>query len=522
MLQSCGLGVYVGAPTVLVRYADFLASPQIFFEAIQRHGATLAIVDPETTALCQPNRVGEIWIDSPSIAFGFWELPKHSQSIFHALPLIVPVDTMIPEVYDPVPAGFLRTGLLGGLIEGRVVIFGLYEDRIQQEALQEPNCEVAVEQYPAKFDCHYTADIANTVMERITGFNACIAFECYINNERLPVVCAETPRHQRAELTKLSEFVKQAMLDYHDLRPYCIAIAPPGALPRTYKNGKRTVHPILCQKMLEQGRLTLSHLWTSVEDTVFNLAVGEDILGGIWGPEALMAREAALPAHARKVQFSSCEYPLEVLDERSKVNLSQFSSLAELLVWRSVMNPEEIAFLGLDHQGKDAKAITFRKFGMKVVNIASFIEKRGGYKKGEKVVLLFPNGIEFVATMYAVWLLGLVPVPVAIPEPSRLHEDIVMLMGLLSELRASHLLGNSVTEEVMKQKTTMIHIKAFIGARQDAYVPTVFNISKAPKVNKALGKESGYSSPPKNSLARASAAVMFAHYSTDMRRTLVK
>lgn len=128
--------------------------------------ATLAIVDPETTALCQPNRVGEIWIDSPSIAFGFWELPKHSQSIFHALPLIVPVDTMVPEVYDPVPAGFLRTGLLGGLIEGRVVIFGLYEDRIQQEIVDLVHPEIV------EFDNHYTADLSNTVLDRIVGFTA--------------------------------------------------------------------------------------------------------------------------------------------------------------------------------------------------------------------------------------------------------------------------------------------------------------------------------------------------------------
>lgn len=133
--------------------------------------ATLAIVDPETTALCQPNRVGEIWIDSPSVAFGFWELPRHSQTIFHAVPLIVPVDTMVPEVYDPVPAGFLRTGLLGGLIEGRVVVFGLYDDRIQQEVFKDAKVEGAVREY-ARYKYHYTTDLANTIMERITGFTA--------------------------------------------------------------------------------------------------------------------------------------------------------------------------------------------------------------------------------------------------------------------------------------------------------------------------------------------------------------
>ncbi|KAI8602045.1 hypothetical protein EDD21DRAFT_89405 [Dissophora ornata] len=478
--------------------------------------ATLAVVDPETTALCQPNRVGEIWIDSPSIAFGFWELPKHSQSIFHALPLIVPVDTMIPEVYDPVPAGFLRTGLLGGLIEGRVVIFGLYEDRIQQEIVDLVHPEIV------EFDYHYTGDLSNTILDRIVGFTACIAFECIVNNEHLPVICAETPRSQRVDLVKLADFAKQAMMDYHGLRLYTIAIAPTGSLPRAFKNGKRVLHPVLCRKMFELGRLRLTHIHTSVDDTVFNIPFGDDATGGIWGVEALAVREAALPSHARMVQFSCCDYPKEVLDEKTKINLSQFNSLPEILVWRSVVNQDEIAFVGVDGRGKDTKGITFRKFGAKVVSIANYIEKRGGFRTGDKVVLLFPNGVEFAATVYACWLLGLVPIPVQLPEGSRLHEDITLLMGLLAELKILHLIGNTATEDLMKQKTTLIHIKACIGPRQDAILPTVFNVSKAPKVNKNLGKESGYLAPPSVALTKTAPAIVFVHYSTDMRRTLVK
>lgn len=478
--------------------------------------ATLAVVDPETTALCQPNRVGEIWIDSPSIAFGFWELPKHSQTIFHALPLIVPVDTMIPEVYDPVPAGFLRTGLLGGLIEGRVVIFGLYEDRIQQEIVDLVHPEIVESDY------HYTGDLSNTVLDRIVGFTACIAFECVVNNEHLPVICAETPRNQRSDLVKLADFARQAMLDYHGLRLYTIAIAPTGSLPRAFKNGKRVLHPVLCRKMFELGRLKLMHIHSSVDDTVFNIPFGDDTTGGIWGPEALRVREATMPSHARMVQFSCCDYPKEVLDEKTKINLAQFTSLPEILVWRAVVNQDEIAFVGVDGRGKDTKGVTFRKFGMKVVSIANFIEKRGGFKTGDKVVLLFPNGIEFAATMYACWLLGLVPVPVQLPEASRLHEDVTLLMGLLAEFKATQLIGNTATDDLMKQKTTMIHIRTCLGPRQDAPLPTVFNVSKAPKISRGLGKESGYMGPPSIALSRTAPAVVFVHYSADMRRTLVK
>ncbi|KAG0278192.1 hypothetical protein BGZ95_004505 [Linnemannia exigua] len=530
--------------------------------------ATLAIVHPETTALCAPNTVGEIWIDSPFIPFGFWGLPKRTQSTFHARPLNAPAvlssaGTVMPEVYDPVPDGFLRTGLLGGLIEGRVVIFGRMQDRIQQDvpmlgiaALEERPHEVDMKDnfVPRALvtEYHYAADLINTVLKRIVGFTSCTVFECVINKEHVPVICAESPRcHQRADAIKLAEYVRQAMLDYHGLSPYCIAIAAPDSLPRTMRHGKPHIHPEVCRKLLESGQMALVYLWTSAKDSLLNLPVGDDVAGGIWGPDALAAREAIVPVHTRTIQYSSCDYPKEVTDERTKTNLSQFQSLADLLVWRTFVNPDDIAFQTLDSQqqqlqqqqqlgsSKDsfagegeggAKPLTFRKFGARVVRIAAYIEKRGGFRQGEKVVLLFRAGsIEFIATLYAVWFLGLVPIPIPAPEPARLNEDITLLMGLLDELgcsNATYLIGNNFTEDVMRLKPAQAHIKACIGARQDVIMPTILNISKAPKILKKnrrnLGRESGFLTPPKSALHNSAPALVAVHYSTDRRRTLVK
>lgn len=414
------------------------------------------------------------------------------------------------------------------------------------------------------------------------------------------MICAETPRaHQRADAVRLADYIRQAMLDYHGLSLYCIAIAVPGSLPRALRHGKSRIHPVVCRKMLESGQLALTYLWTSTEDTLLNLPVGDDVAGGIWGSgkphifnftplccliaevhigcslinksllhkhviDALDAREAIMPAHTRTIQYSSCDYPKEVHDERSKIDLSQFRSLADLLVWRSLMTPDEIAFqtLGSQQQNGDhfsfyplqlqqqpqqqpaesskdsivggvgrTRSWTFRKFGAKVVRIAAYVDKKGVFQQGDKVVLLFRTGsIDFIATLYAVWLLGLVPIPVPAPEPTRLFEDISLLMGLLSELGCSSsetcLLGNSFTEEVMKLKPAQAQMKAYIGARQDTAVPTIFNISKAPKIPKRhcrnLGHESGFLTPPKSALLRTAPALIAVHYSTDRRRTLVK
>lgn len=92
--------------------------------------ATLAVVDPETSVLCSPFTVGEIWVDSPSLSGGFWSLPKHTETIFHASPFRFVEGNSTPQVLD---MEFLRTGLLGCIIEGKVYVLGLYEDRIRQK-----------------------------------------------------------------------------------------------------------------------------------------------------------------------------------------------------------------------------------------------------------------------------------------------------------------------------------------------------------------------------------------------------
>jgi acyl-CoA synthetase (AMP-forming)/AMP-acid ligase II len=91
--------------------------------------ATLAIVDPETNLLCSPYSIGEIWVDSPSLSGGFWQLQKHTETIFHARPYRFVDGSPTPELLE---LEFLRTGLLGCIVEGKICVLGLYEDRIRQ------------------------------------------------------------------------------------------------------------------------------------------------------------------------------------------------------------------------------------------------------------------------------------------------------------------------------------------------------------------------------------------------------
>lgn len=107
--------------------------------------ATLAVVDPETGLLCTPYVVGEIWVDSPSLSGGFWALPRYTETIFHARTYRFEEGNPTPTMVEP---EFLRTGLLGCVIDGKIFVLGLYEDRLRQKVeWVEHDMEVAEYRY---------------------------------------------------------------------------------------------------------------------------------------------------------------------------------------------------------------------------------------------------------------------------------------------------------------------------------------------------------------------------------------
>jgi acyl-CoA synthetase (AMP-forming)/AMP-acid ligase II len=114
----------------------------------------LAIVDPETATLCPPDTLGEVWVDSPSITGGFWALPKHTESVFHARPIVMNSDAAYPEVYA---GSFLRTGLSGTIIGGRLFVMGSYEERIRQQRF---SADFGIE------DTFYASEMLNTISKR--------------------------------------------------------------------------------------------------------------------------------------------------------------------------------------------------------------------------------------------------------------------------------------------------------------------------------------------------------------------
>lgn len=451
--------------------------------------ATLAVVDPETGLLSSPHSIGEIWVDSPSLSGGFWALPKHTEQIFHARPYKFDPGNPTPT---PVEPEFLRTGLLGTIIEGKVFVLGLYEDRIRQKVeWVEHGHEVAEYRY------FFVQHLVVSIMRNIPKIFDCSAFDVFVNEEHLPVVVLEStaastapatsggpPRQlDTALLDSLSERCMEVLMQEHHLRVYCVLITAPNSLPRVLKNGRREIGNMLCRKEFDLGNLPAVHVKFAVEHAVLNLPVGIDPIGGIWSNISSDSRAEVLGPVDR--QYSGIDRREVVIDDRTSTPLNNFTSITDLIQWRVARQPEELSYCTIDGKGKEGKGITWKKFDTRVAAVAMYLRNKVKLRPRDHVILMYTHSEEFVFAVHACINLGVVIIPCAPMDQNRLPEDVPAFLHLVADYNVRAVLVNQEVDHLLKMKTVSQHIKQSAQILK-INVPPCYNTTKPPKQNNGL------------------------------------
>ncbi|KAL4917801.1 hypothetical protein BDW62DRAFT_75099 [Aspergillus aurantiobrunneus] len=446
--------------------------------------ATLAVVDPETNLLCTPNVVGEIWVDSPSLSGGFWALPKHTEAIFHARPYKFEEANPTPILVEP---EFLRTGLLGCVIEGKIFVLGLYEDRIRQKVEWVEHGQPA-----AEHRYFFVQHLVVSTLKNIPKIHDCTAFDVFVNEEHLPIVVLESyaastapttsggpPRQlDSALLESLAERCMEVLYNEHHLRIYCVMLTAPNTLPRVTKNGRQEIGNMLCRKDFDAGSLPCVHVKFGVGRSVMNLPIGVDPVGGIWSPLALETRQAMLELPEK--QYSGVDYRDVVMDDRTSTPLNNFNSIVDLLQWRVSRQSEELAYCSIDGRGKEGKGITWKKFDLKVAAVAIYLRNKVKLRPGDHVILMYTHSEEYVYAVHACFCLGVVVIPIAPIDQNRLSEDAPAFLHVVSDFSVKAIIVNSDVDHVMRQKLVSQHIKQSAQVLRIG-VPAIYNTAKPSK-----------------------------------------
>lgn len=447
--------------------------------------ATLALVDPETNLLCAPFAVGEIWVDSPSLSGGFWALPKHTETIFHARPYRFVEGSLTPVLVEP---EFLRTGLLGCIIEGKIFVLGLYEDRIRQRVEWVEHGANEIEHW-----YFFVQHLVVSIMKTVPKIYDCSAFDAHVNGEYLPIILIETQAASTAPTTtggpprqldipfldSLSERVMEVLYQEHHLRVYCVMMTAPNTLPRIIKNGRRDIGNMLCRKEFDNGNLPCVHVKFGVERAVQNLPLGDDPAGGIWSPLASQARQDMMALHSDK-QYSGVDHREVVIDDRTSTPLNQFSNIHDLLQWRVSRQAEELSYCTIDGRGREGKGVNWKKFDLKVAAVAQYLKNKIRIQPGDHVLLMYTHSEDFVYAVHACICLGAIGIPMAPIDANRLSEDAPALLHMMADFRIKAVLVNADVDQVLKQKVVSQHLKQSALILK-VNIPPTYNTSKPPK-----------------------------------------
>jgi acyl-CoA synthetase (AMP-forming)/AMP-acid ligase II len=183
----------------------------------------IRIVNVDTLLPCNPNEIGEIWIQGPCVTQGYWNSPVATERTFNA------------QLADDKEEKYLRSGDLGFMHEGQLFLTGRIKSLIISKGKN-----------------HYPQDIERTAEEAHPAIwpAGCAAFSINDSETELIVLVVEVKHKQVTDPEKVKKAIHSAVSTQHGIRLSDIKITYPGSIPRT-TSGK-TRH-FLCRSNYQSG-----------------------------------------------------------------------------------------------------------------------------------------------------------------------------------------------------------------------------------------------------------------------------
>ncbi len=189
----------------------------------------LVIVDPDTRTRLREDRVGEIWIHSPSVGQGYWNKPEITR------------ETFLGRLADDDTTCYLRSGDLGFFHDGELFVTGRIKDMIIVRG---------VNRYPQ--DIEMTVERA----DRRIRSGATAAFAVDVGGRERLVVVSEVERDGSDNWEGIIDAIRRDVTTEHELPPDGVILVRSGSIPKT-SSGKIQRHA--CREwFVEDSLLTVA------------------------------------------------------------------------------------------------------------------------------------------------------------------------------------------------------------------------------------------------------------------------
>lgn len=132
-------------------------------------------------------------------------------------------------------------------------------------------------------------------------------------------------------------------------------------------------------------------------------------------------------------------------------------TLVDLLRYRATGQPNRRAYTYLRDGETDEVHLTYTELDRQARAIGARLQRRGA--AGQRVLLLYPSGLEYIAAFFGCLYAGAVAVPVYPPNPARLDRTLPRLRGITLDARPT----------IVLTTTSVLSLAAALAAQEPAF-----------------------------------------------------
>jgi len=134
----------------------------------------------------------------------------------------------------------------------------------------------------------------------------------------------------------------------------------------------------------------------------------------------------------------------------------------DILFKRAEQNSHQKAFTFLTNEGD--KVLTYSELDLKVRRLAAYLQQKN--LRGERALLLYPPGFNYIVGYFACLYAGIIAVPVYPPDPSRMDKTLPRLEAVAKDAEAKIALStDSIIEEVNGWKESIKETDSKLGGK---------------------------------------------------------
>ncbi|MBV9786609.1 MAG: AMP-binding protein, partial [Chloroflexi bacterium] len=108
----------------------------------------------------------------------------------------------------------------------------------------------------------------------------------------------------------------------------------------------------------------------------------------------------------------------------------EFSTLVDLLRWRASHQPDLQAYTFLSDSDADSVRLTYAELDRQARAIAAQLQEHT--EPGDRALLLYPPGLDFVVAFFGCLYAGVIAVPAYPPHPSRLERTLPRIRSIVN------------------------------------------------------------------------------------------